>query len=42
MTKYIPNENVTVNDADAPWITPKIKTAISNKGKSQGLPEMED
>ena len=28
MTKYIPNKNVTVNDADAPWITPKIKTAI--------------
>ena len=42
MTKYIPNENVTVNDADAPWITPKIKTAIKRnhrvyrKWKSNG------
>ena len=42
MSKYIPNENVTVNEADAPWITPKIKTAIKRnhrvyrKWKSRG------
>ena len=42
MSKYIPNDTITVNDADAPWITPKIKTAIKRnhrvyrKWKSNG------
>ena len=42
MSKYIPNNNVTVNDADAPWITPQVKTAIKRnhrvfrKWKSKG------
>ena len=28
MSKYIPNDIVTINDTDAHWITPKVKTAI--------------
>ena len=28
MAKYIPHKTVLVNDKDAPWITPEIKTAI--------------
>ncbi len=28
MAKYIPHKTVTINDRDAPWITPDIKTAI--------------
>ena len=44
MSKYIPNNVVTINDADAPWITPKVKTAIKRnhrvfrKWKSRGRP----
>ncbi len=49
MSKYIPNESTTINDADAPWVTPKIKTAIKRnhrvyrKWKSNGRkPEGKD
>ena len=28
MDKYIPHETVTINDKDAPWITPGVKSAI--------------
>jgi len=28
LSKHIPNKIITLNDKDAPWITPKLKTAI--------------
>ena len=28
MTKYIPHKTITIDDKDAPWITPEVKTAI--------------
>ena len=28
ISKYVPNKIITCNDKDAPWITPKLKTAI--------------
>ena len=28
MAKYIPHKIVSVNECDAPWITPEVKTAI--------------
>ena len=28
MTNNIPNKVITVNDKDAPWITPEVKTAL--------------
>ena len=27
ISKYVPNKIITCNDKDAPWITPKLKTA---------------
>ena len=29
MNKYIPHKTVTINNKDAPWITPEVKTAIN-------------
>ncbi len=28
MEKYVPHHSVTVNDKDAPWVTPGTKSAI--------------
>ena len=28
ISRQVPNKIITCNDKDAPWITPKIKTAI--------------
>ena len=28
MNYCIPNKNVTINESDAPWVTPDIKTAL--------------
>ena len=28
ISKYVPNKIITCNDKDAPWITPKLKTAL--------------
>ena len=44
MGQYIPNKVIRVDDRDAPWITPEVKTAIRknhrvyNKWKSRGKP----
>ena len=32
-SKYIPNNIITCNDRDAPWITPKLKTAIKRNAR---------
>ena len=42
MERYIPHETVTIDDKDAPWITPSVKRAINrntrvySKWKSRG------
>ena len=28
MDTYIPNKIVTINEKDAPWVTPDVKTAL--------------
>ena len=28
MSLYIPNETITINDKDPPWLTSELKTAI--------------
>ena len=33
MSKYISNKIITCNDKDAPWITPKVKTAIRRNSR---------
>ena len=27
-TRSIPNKTITVNDKDAPWVTPEVKSVI--------------
>ena len=45
MSDNIPNKIITVNDKDAPWVTPEVKCAIKrnhrvfNRWKSRGRPE---
>ena len=31
MSLYIPNETITINDKDPPWLTSELKTAIKRK-----------
>ena len=33
ISKYVPNKIITCNDKDAPWITPKLKTAIRRNAR---------
>ena len=47
MEKYIPHETKTIDDKDAPWITPEVKSAIKQnkrvycKWKSRGRKQEE-
>ena len=34
LTLYIPNKTIKINDKDAPWITPKLKSAIKRKHRA--------
>ena len=31
LSPHIPNKNIKINDKDAPWITPELKSAIKRK-----------
>ena len=33
LSKHIPHKIIKCNDRDAPWITPKLKTAIRRNGR---------
>ena len=34
LTLYIPNKTIKINDKDAPWITPELKSAIKRKHRA--------
>ena len=34
LTLYIPNKTIKINDKDAPWITPELKSAIKCKHRT--------
>ena len=33
-THNIPNKTITVNDKDAPWVTPEVKSAIRRNDRT--------
>ena len=40
MGSFIPNQTVTVDDRDAPWVTPEVKKILQKKTENFIRPEL--